>query len=526
MLSGVGRLPRLGFHLIHRAEASATSILGGECRQPSILQTKRLGRLPILFNPSQLRRLASSAAAATTTTTTPGPVGGGDEDKLDRRVWPIAASSLVMGTAVGVIIPLLPMLSTELGISTAGFGQLVGSMGLARLLLNIPASAFIDSFGRKPALVGGPLLTSLSMFGTSIASSFSELLAWRLVTGGGGSLQMSGAQSYLADISTPKNRARTMAPTTIAFQAGFSIGPSLSGILAQSLGFRMPFVVVGGSILLVALNNYLMLPETLARRRSLFGKTQTVQQQQQISGPLEQDDSPPPASLSSSEVLRTWWGFLQDGDTRRVAVLHCAFWITNAGSLLTLFPLLAASQFELGVAEIGSIFTANAILGAIGAQPSAWFSDRFGRKAALVPGLCLVSAGLLALPMVSTSWQLYSCAGLWGLGSALVGSSATAMMADLTLPQNRSQALGLLRSAGDLGLLVGAVALSYVAQFSMSAAFVLNGCGLLGVVANFALRSRETVIKASSPPPASSSTSTSSASSETSPQSSKDSQVS
>lgn len=416
-----------------------------------------------------------------------------DPDAIDKRVWPIAFSSLLMGIAIGVVIPLLPLFSKELGLSTSQFGFLISSMGLARLLLNIPAAALVDKIGRKPLLVGGPLLTSLSMVGTGLASGLNELVTWRLMTGAGGSLQMSGAQSYLSDISTTANRARTIAPTSIAFQVGFSIGPSVSGLLAELYGLRPPFFFVGAAIATVAINNYLMLPETLVKKPASEKQPASVVTVIHTDGRA----TPPPPAPKKPSVLATWANLLKDPDVRRISILHCVFWITQSGALITLFPLLASSKFGLGVTTIGSIFTVNAIVGAIGAQPSAWFSDKYGRKMALVPAMSLISAGVLLVPFATTATELYACAGLWSLGSSLVGSSTTAYMADLTPQQNlRGQALGLLRSSGDLGLMLGAATLGSVAQvWGLEAAFSVNGVALLLVILRFAWASKETAGK-------------------------------
>lgn len=427
---------------------------------------------------------------------------GVDPDQIDKRVWPITASSLLMGIAVGVVIPLLPLLSKEMGLSTSEFGFLISSMGLARLILNVPAATLVDRIGRKPLLVGGPIMTSISMIGTGLASSLSELVTWRLMTGAGGSLQMSGAQSYLSDISTTRNRARTIAPTSIAFQVGFSIGPSISGLLAESYGFRPPFFFVGAAIGLVALNNYLSLPETLVKKP--VGSAGTIQAAKPAPASVAQivhtdgRISPPPvhAEPAKQSVFEIWRNLLRDPDVRRISMLHCMFWICQSGAIITLFPLYASAKFGLGVSTIGTIFTVNAIVGAFGAQPSAWFSDKYGRKAALVPAMTMISTGILLLPLASNTLQLYACTGLWAVGSALVGSSTTAYMADLTRGSVRGQALGLLRSSGDLGLMLGAATLGSIAQqWGLGTAFVVNGIAYLLVVARFAWASKETAGK-------------------------------
>jgi len=52
--------------------------------------------------------------------------GGSDGDALDRRIWPIAASTLLTGTGIGVILPVMPLFAADLGITqvrNAGYGM-------------------------------------------------------------------------------------------------------------------------------------------------------------------------------------------------------------------------------------------------------------------------------------------------------------------------------------------------------------------------------------------------------------------
>ena len=77
--------------------------------------------------------------------------GGSDDDQsLDKRVWPIAASNLLMGSAIGVMLPIMPLFAAENGISTAQLGAAVSAMGISRLLFNVPAAWAVEKFGRRP----------------------------------------------------------------------------------------------------------------------------------------------------------------------------------------------------------------------------------------------------------------------------------------------------------------------------------------------------------------------------------------
>ena len=48
------------------------------------------------------------------------------------------------------------------------------------------------------------------MIGCGLSRTFTHLLMARFVTGMGSALQMSGSQLFLADISQPHNRARSL----------------------------------------------------------------------------------------------------------------------------------------------------------------------------------------------------------------------------------------------------------------------------------------------------------------------------
>lgn len=41
----------------------------------------------------------------------------------DPRIWPLSASMLVAGTAIGIVLPLMPLLVNEMGLTPAQYGQ-------------------------------------------------------------------------------------------------------------------------------------------------------------------------------------------------------------------------------------------------------------------------------------------------------------------------------------------------------------------------------------------------------------------
>src|SRR5690606_32911699 len=141
--------------------------------------------------------------------------------------------------------PVLPLFADQFGVGTAMIGLTLSTFALARLILNVPLGVLADRYGRRMLLISGPPVTAVGMIGSGFSQAIVQLLAWRFVAGAGSAMYMTGAQIYLADISTPENRARFIGTNQGALLLGVSIGPGVGGLIAEFWGLRAPFYVVG-----------------------------------------------------------------------------------------------------------------------------------------------------------------------------------------------------------------------------------------------------------------------------------------
>ena len=137
-----------------------------------------------------------------------------------------------------------------------------------------------------------------------------------------------------------------------------------------------------------------------------------------------------------------------------------------------------------------------------GAQLFAKISDKFGRKKVIVPAVCIISSILPFIPHVTSINELYYLMFGYSIGATMLGTSPTAYIADIhsgdkEKEERRSQALAMLRSGGDCGLMVGSGLLGYLTHASGS--FMLPMCSaslmLFASGANFAINAKETVRK-------------------------------
>lgn len=129
----------------------------------------------------------------------------------------------------GIIIPLLPSISENLGIKGAALGLLTASYALAQFISSPILGNLSDKFGRKPILVLSKAGTVLAYIILAFSRSYGLILLSRLVDGFTGG-NIPAARAYISDVTTKENRARGMAIIGMAFGLGFILGPALGGI--------------------------------------------------------------------------------------------------------------------------------------------------------------------------------------------------------------------------------------------------------------------------------------------------------
>ena len=129
--------------------------------------------------------------------------------------------------------------------------------------------------------------------------------------------------------------------------------------------------------------------------------------------------------------------------------------LVGFGLVIPLLPFMAPS---LGgdSTDVAFIMITYA-LGAALVSP-AWgkLSDKSGRRQALVLALLCSCVAYIVTAMADTLWQVYLGRALSGLAAGSL-PVATALMADLSPPERRAKAMGLVGTAFGLGLIAGPV---------------------------------------------------------------------
>mmetsp|Transcript_7489 Transcript_7489/g.21172 ORF Transcript_7489/g.21172 Transcript_7489/m.21172 type:complete len:598 (-) Transcript_7489:525-2318(-) len=414
----------------------------------------------------------------------------------NERILAISGSTAIMAMCHTALGPVLPVFAKDFGVSAAAIGATVSAFALARLVLNLPSGVVADKIGRRPLLIVGPAITAVGMVGSGLAGTFPELLAWRFLTGMGSAMQMAGSQLYLADVSSTVNRARMLGTNQVAGLLGVSFGPAVGGLLADSFGLRAPFFAVGLASGVAAVYSALRLPEThpgILKRQAAKLQSKTLHDSSGHQPPLEPAEKRK-AGSEKREEPPGWKLLLICTDFRAIALVNCVLFMTVNGTRAVLMPLMGVESFGFSPSVLGAMFASMAALNVVGVLPAAAAADRFGRKHTIVPaGMGL---GLSLLMMAGTTGlgqeAFWASALVFAAMNSAIGPSPAAYAADVIPRRTRGLGLGLYRSAGDVGLLLGPPLLGAVADMStVGTAMAVNAGMLITSSAFFQMYARE-----------------------------------
>lgn len=207
----------------------------------------------------------------------------GKPDLRDRKTYPpfpMASNKKALGfifitilvdvIGIGIIIPVIPTLIKNLtgeGLSEAsGYGGwLLFSFAIMQFLFAPLMGELSDRFGRRPILLFALFGLGVDYIFHAYAPSIGWLFAGRILAGGFGA-SYTVATAYIADISSPEDKAKNFGLVGAAFGLGFIIGPAIGGICAK-WGVEVPFLVAAGLSLANMLYGFFILPESLPKEK-------------------------------------------------------------------------------------------------------------------------------------------------------------------------------------------------------------------------------------------------------------------
>ncbi|HVT79590.1 MAG TPA: MFS transporter [Phycisphaerae bacterium] len=172
----------------------------------------------------------------------------------------------------GILLPNQQYYGETLGIHNAFYLTLIGpAYSFFQFVFAPILGAWSDRVGRRPVLIisqVGTLAGFLMLFSCHLAIGASAPLAIALLYGSrvldgisGGNISIASA--YIADITTPENRAKGYGVIGAAFGIGFIFGPAIGGLVGKHFGLAWVPIVAAVFSLTALILTIFRLPESL-----------------------------------------------------------------------------------------------------------------------------------------------------------------------------------------------------------------------------------------------------------------------
>jgi predicted MFS family arabinose efflux permease len=279
----------------------------------------------------------------------------------------------------------------------------------------------------------------------------------RVVSGFAGG-NISVAQAYMADITTPAERSRGMGIVGAAFGICFSAGPALGGLADHFLGHQWPGLV--GVVLSLAnfVSAYFILPESLKRelrvKRPLFDLRHI---REAIARPR-------------LRPLMLVWALVPLGFAGYTAALP-----------YRTMDALGWKQLQLMFLFI--------IIGVTAAAVQGYFFGkvvrRTGERTLVIVGTFGMAVSIAMVPFLPSSALLYAWTFVLAVSNSLFSPAATGLVSVYAAPNEQGTVLGAAQAISALGRTVGPPLIGKVYDVSQVTSFVLAGLfmGLAGLAA-------------------------------------------
>ncbi|MGH8866397.1 MAG: MFS transporter [Actinomycetes bacterium] len=370
-------------------------------------------------------------------------------DEGRNQWWLVVAAGLAVFMAsvdMSIVNVALPAIERDFEIDTSMTEWIVLAYLLPLAGLALPSGRWLDSVGRRPALVFSLTGFALGSVAAGLAPSLAWLIGARLVQGTFGALLFSLVPALAMTAVRPQARGRAMGLVTTLGPLGLISGPALGGVLVDVLGWPWIFFVnVPVSVLVMAVGLHMLPPSAPLRAPDRTWVTEAVLLSAAVAAlllALSFTASDGPAwmmlALLAVPLLILWLRMPMSGAVRDLfrtpgevgphVALACA--ATAIGTVFFVTPYFMQRELGESVSAAGVtilVFPAGmALMGPVGG----FLGDWWGPRRTAILGAALFTVGLALLLPMDPSWSLGDLAWrlcLAGCGNGLFNAPNVAM---------------------------------------------------------------------------------------------------
>jgi MFS transporter, Spinster family, sphingosine-1-phosphate transporter len=335
------------------------------------------------------------------------------------------------------ILPKIADPKQGLGLSPFEQGLLGSSFLLVYALATLPLGVSADRSVRKNIVAVCVGIWSVATTLAGVTRSFIQLFSVRAVLGIGEAGYAPASLSLLGDFFQRAQRGRIFSYWSAGTLLGAAIGFTIGGLVADTLGWRYAFFVVGVPGLIAALLAWRMIEPARGAFDTDDESASDAEETRPAHGTLGRDFWKTTGTLRG---IPTYW----------VLVGALVFSFFTVGGTSFWMPSYIVENFQLSVTKAGLISGAMLVTsGLVGTVAGGWLADAAQRRRP--EGRLLVAAlGLLVgAPLVLLALLLHTLAlfiGVFvvaGIALSFCTGPLNAVIQDVIAPEMRATALGL-----------------------------------------------------------------------------------
>jgi MFS family permease len=334
--------------------------------------------------------------------------------------WVILAASFSINLGVQYVSPLLPAMATSFHLSTVQIGWIVGGYALPSLVLTLPLGVLADFWGPKRMLVAALLVFGGSGVAVVTASTFEQLLFWRVVQGVAFAPLATLTISMIAETVPRRHQAMAQGYRSVVGSASEFVLPLLAGVILAVFGNWRPAFLLLVVPLAVGAWAALVLPAGTAAGRARRGyATQAA------------------AAVREPAIL----GVMIGGFAR---------WFIKYG-FFAYVPIYLVSRFHAQPVETGAVVAIPGLVAAVVASQAGRLGLSGRGRASLLVALVAFGACLPAYALVPTIWLTAAVSVVQGVADGVIGpllNSFISMLPAATVRVAVVSLSGLLRNIG------------------------------------------------------------------------------
>jgi MFS family permease len=350
----------------------------------------------------------------------------------------------------GIIVPLLPFYAKSFDAPTWQIMLIFSAFSVGTFFGEPFWGRLSDKYGRKPLLVMTIAANGLCYLALAFAPNAWAAFFIRLLGGlfsGNGSI----IQGYIADVTPPERRTRSMSWMGAAWNIGLIVGPFLGGVFAKPslghVGFQLPLFISASLFGASALAITLFIRESRER------------------------------DLTNSYRPNRW---AATGEAARHPVIGRLMLVTFlVGFAFTgveaNFGLWTQARYGWGPREIGWSFMFVGIASAITQIfITARLSERFGQATMLAIGMAITVVCLGLQPFSTGGVMTIVLMSLSAIGQSVAWPNVSALISETADPHRQGQILGLNNAMGALARVIGPLSAGLGSDVTIHAPFVLG----------------------------------------------------